>query len=92
MKSIKAEESEGYNIIGKIPGKGKGIVIIGASYDGPGFDEKEKYSASSKAASVAILMNMYEELSKKQAQLDKTVIFALWDGSCSINRGSDELS
>lgn len=88
LEGAKAEESSGYNVIGKIDGKGKDTIIVGASVDGPGFDSNAKYTASSEAATAAVLMNMYKELAKKQAYLDKTIIFALWDGSYSRDRGS----
>jgi len=88
MEGNKTKDASGYNVIGKLSGKGKDIIIVGASIDGPGFDKNEKYYSASEAATAATLENMYKALAKKQGQLDKTIIFAMWDGSYTRDRGS----
>lgn len=82
------QDSLGFNVVGKVEGTGKDIIIVGTTYDGPGFDEGTKYPAASEVASMALLKAAYKEMAKHEGTLKKTILFAFWDGSYSRDRGS----
>jgi len=88
IEDTKVPEGEGYNVVGQLKGKGKDVIIVGAAYDGPGDDQGAKYQGASEAAAVSVLMEIYGEMARKKDELNKTFIFALWDGSYSRDRGS----
>ncbi|MSU02575.1 ABC transporter permease subunit [Tissierella pigra] len=87
---------EGRNIFAILPGKNwdkedssnnkKDIIIVGSSYDGVGVFE-ERISAM-RASNIAINLEIARVLSQMEEKLDKTIVFAFWDGNSSFNSGS----
>lgn len=87
-KGIRRKMTSGYNVIGKLPGKGKDIIIVGLPLMGLALIKMRNIIQPARAATAATLESMYKELAKKAGQLDKTIIFAMWDGSYTRDRGS----
>ncbi len=64
------------NVVGRVPGKGRGYVVLGAHYDTkdiPGF-----VGAEDGAGGTAVLTQIAREL--KPRKLRRTVVFVLFDG------------
>ena len=73
------------NILAVIPGKGEGMVVVGAHYDHLGIDPALEgdscyNGADDNASGVAAVMQIARAIKMSGKQPRRTVIFALWDG------------
>ncbi len=75
----------GANVLGMIPGSGPKsdrAVLVAAHYDhlGHGDDGAVYWGADDNAAAVAIMVEVTRQLQERRDQLDRSVIFAAFDG------------
>ncbi len=87
---------EGRNIIAVLPGKSwfepndsnnkKEVIIVGASYDGIGMVDNK--TSAMRTSNAAINLEIARVLSQIKEPLDKTIIFAFWDGDSVGSSGS----
>ena len=73
------------NVLGVIPGKEKGIVVVGAHYDHLGVDSTLKgdicfNGADDNASGVSAVLQIARAIKMSGKQPRRTIIFALWDG------------
>ena len=73
------------NVIGVIPGKESGVVVVGAHYDHIGIDTTLEgdscyNGADDNASGVAALLQIARAVKVSGKQPRRTIIFALWDG------------
>ena len=102
---IKKGESEnfsdkGRNILGVIPGKDwdkpddinnkKDLIIVGAPYDGLGMLDGKVGAIRATAASINL--EIARIVSQLEEPLDKTIVFAFWDGDSVFNIGGSYYS
>lgn len=64
------------------------IIFIGSSIDSVGDDETIKFPSSMEAGGAAIELEIARVLGSSRKRPERTVIFAFWDGSQTIDRGS----
>ncbi len=97
IKLPKAPTSEGRNIFAVLPGKDwhqpndsqnkKEVIIVGASYDGIGMSNGD--TSAIRASRAAISLEIARVLSQMDEKLDKTIVFAFWDGESISRNGAD---
>lgn len=97
IKPPKSPTNEGRNIFAVLPGKDwhrpndsqnkKEVIIIGAPYDGIGIDGNN--TSAIRSASTAINLEIARVLSQLEEKLEKTIVFAFWDGESIFNIGSN---
>lgn len=96
INKLKLPEYKARNILAVLPGKDwdepdrldnkKEVIIIGAQYDGAGIIEGNTSAIT--ASSAAINLEIARVISQMEVQLDKTIVFAFWDGESTMNSGS----
>ncbi|HYE84648.1 MAG TPA: M28 family peptidase [Clostridia bacterium] len=64
------------------------FIIIGSSFDSVGDDENMRYPSSMEAGGTAIELELARVLGSSKERPERTVIFAFWDSSQTIERGS----
>ncbi len=75
----------GANVLGMLPGQGpraERAVLVAAHYDHLGHDHDGSvyWGADDNAAAVAVMIEVARALARTRSQLDRTVIFAAFDG------------
>ncbi|MFZ5352428.1 MAG: ABC transporter permease subunit [Bacillota bacterium] len=92
----KYENAKGINVLGCIKGKNDAIendvVIISGSYDYLGNDEKKDYPGATASGGPAIVLETARIISENGIIPNKTIVFALWDGTYTDSRGSRSFS
>ena len=73
------------NVLAVIPGKGEGMVVVGAHYDHIGIDTTLEgdscyNGADDNASGVAAVLQIARAVKVSGKQPRRTIIFALWDG------------
>ena len=73
------------NVLGVIPGKEKGVVVVGAHYDHLGIDTTLAgdacfNGADDNASGVAAVLQIARAIKMSGKQPRRTIVFALWDG------------
>ena len=73
------------NVIGVIPGKEEGVVVVGAHYDHVGVDSTLNgdicfNGADDNASGVAAVLQIARAIKASGRQPRRTILFALWDG------------
>ena len=73
------------NILACIPGKGKGVVVVGAHYDHLGLDttivgDGCYNGADDNASGVSAVLQLANAIKKSRKKPERTIVFALWDG------------
>jgi peptide/nickel transport system permease protein len=80
------------SVVGYIEGSDEKLkdefVIVGSSFDSVGDDDDAKYPSSMEAGGTAIGLEIVRVLGSIKERPERTVIFAFWDSSQSIERGS----
>lgn len=80
------------SVVGIIPGSDESLkdefVIVGSSFDSVGDDENIRYPSSMEAGGTAMGLEIARVLGSMKEKPERTVIFAFWDSSQSIERGS----
>lgn len=96
IKKINIPSYDGRNIMAVLPGKDwheplqrdkkREIIIIGSSYDGVGMIDDN--ISSVRASNASINLEIARVLSQIEEPLDKSIVFAFWDGESLYNSGS----
>lgn len=80
------------SVVGYIQGSDEKLkdefVIVGSSFDSVGDDDDTRYPSSMEAGGTAIELEIARALGSIKEAPERTVIFAFWDSSQSIERGS----
>lgn len=80
------------NVVGYIQGSDEKlkdeIIFIGSSLDSVGDDEAVKYPSSMEAGGAALELEIARVLGSSSKRPERTVIFAFWDGTQTIDRGT----
>ncbi|MHB1392996.1 MAG: M28 family metallopeptidase [Clostridia bacterium] len=80
------------SVVGYIPGSDKNlkdeIIFVGSSFDSVGDDDDIKYPSSMEAGGTALELEIARVLGSSRKRPERTVIFAFWDGTQTIDRGS----
>jgi peptide/nickel transport system permease protein len=80
------------SVVGYIPGSDKSlkdeIIFVGSSIDSVGDDEFIKYPSSMEAGGAALELEIARVLGNSRKRPKRTVIFAFWDGTQTVDRGS----
>ncbi len=80
------------SVVGYIPGSDKNlkdeIIFVGSSLDSVGDDDDIKYPASMEAGGTALELEIARVLGSSRKRPERTVIFAFWDGTQTVDRGS----
>lgn len=82
------------SVVGYIQGTDEKLkdefIIIGSNLDAVGDDESIRYPASMEAGGAAIELEIARVLGSSRERPERTIIFAFWDSSQYIERGSRE--
>jgi len=82
------------SVVGYIQGSDEKLkdefVIVGTSFDSVGDDDNTRYPSSMEAGGTAIELEIARVLGNSKKRPERTVIFAFFDNSQSIERGSKE--
>lgn len=82
------------SVIGCIQGSDEKLkdefIIIGSSLDSVGDDENVRYPSSMEAGGAAMELEIARVLGSSRERPERTVIFAFWDSSQYIDRGSKD--
>jgi len=82
------------SVVGYIEGSNDKLkdefIIIGSSLDSVGDDKDVRYPSSMEAGGAAIELEMARVLGASRERPERTVIFAFWDSSQYIERGSQD--
>lgn len=82
------------SVVGYIQGSDETLkdefVIVGSSFDSVGDDDNARYPSSMEAGGTAIELEIARVLGSIKERPERTVIFAFWDSSQSLERGSKD--
>jgi hypothetical protein len=80
------------NVVGYIQGTNEKlkdeIIFVGSSIDSVGSDEDIKFPSSMEAGGAALELEIARILGSSRKRPERTVVFAFWDGTQTIDRGS----
>lgn len=80
------------SVVGYIQGSDESlkdeIIFVGSGIDSVGDDEFIKYPSSMEAGGAALELEIARVLGSSRKRPERTVIFAFWDGTQTIDRGS----
>ena len=80
------------SVVGYIPGTDEKLkdefIIIGSSLDSVGDDENLRYPSSMEAGGAALELEIARVLGSSRERPERTIIFAFWDSSQYMERGS----
>lgn len=74
------------NVVGRIPGKGRGIVVLGSHYDTKSGISDSFAGANDSGSSTGLLLTLAELIASQQVQFDFDLLFAFFDGEECVRK------
>ena len=86
------ENPKSTSVVGYIQGTNESlkdeIIFVGSSIDSVGDDEATKYPSSMEAGGAALELELARVLGSSRKRPERTVVFAFWDSTQTVDRGS----